>query len=392
MSNRGKTAIVVAAIVIVGMIAAAWLSSMREPPGRRQRPERPVRMSTVPVNGGEVRATLTLTGPLTALNRVEIYAEVSGILLETPTSFREGNRFRKGKALIRIDDSVYRNNVLAQRSSLLNQLTLLLPDLSLDFPESASRWNEYLEGFDLEEPLQPLPEAGSEKERYYIASRNIYNLYYTIKGMEATLEKYTIRAPYDGVVTESTINPGTLVRQGQMLGEFMSTGTYEMEAFADIDEVRLLSVGMPAVLTSDDMSGTFEGTIARINETIDRSSQLVGVYITTRDDRLRNGMYMTATIESEPIPGAARIPRTALTGEGNVWVARDSVLTSEPVRVTAVEEKHVIVRGLTAGDVVVDRPSDEIREGMRLGGSPGGAEPGGKAAGETASGGSSQRK
>lgn len=382
MTNRGKTALTVAAIIVAGIALTLWLSSLREPPGRRERPDRPVRMSTVRVDGEEVRATLQMTGPLTALDRVEVYAEVSGILLETPTRFREGNRFRRGEPLIRIDDSVYRNNVLAQKSSLLNQLTLLLPDLSLDFPGSAPRWNDYLEDFDLERPLPPLPEAGSEKERYYIASRNIYNLYYTIKGMEATLEKYAIRAPYNGVVTESRINPGTLVRQGQMLGEFMSTDTYEMEAFADLEEVRLISVGMPAVMTSTDMPGTFEGTITRINETIDRSSQLVGVYITTDDDRLRDGMYMTATIESEPIPGAARIPRTALTGNGTVWVARDSVLTAEPVKIDAVEEKHVIVRGLSAGDIVVDRPSDEIREGMRLSAPRGGEGPAGKAAGQ----------
>ena len=44
--------------------------------------------------------------------------------------------------------------------------------------------------------------------------------------MEATLDKYTIKAPFNVVVTQSNINPGTLVRNGQKLGEFINTYLY----------------------------------------------------------------------------------------------------------------------------------------------------------------------
>jgi multidrug efflux pump subunit AcrA (membrane-fusion protein) len=320
----------------------------------------------MPVENGDILTTVTITGPLRALDRIDVYAEVSGILLPTSTPFRPGNRFAKGEPLIRIDDSVYRNNVLAQKSGLLNQLTLLLPDLSIDFPESAERWETYLAGFDLEKPLAPLPSAGSDKERYYVAARNIYNQFYTIKSMEATLAKYRIRAPYDGVVTASEINPGTLVRQGQKLGEFTSTDTYEMEAFADLDEVGLLEVEMPAILTSDDLPGTFQGRVNRINETIDQHTQLVAVYITTTDQRLRNGLYMTAAIESVPIYAAVRLPRSALVGDDRVWVIRDSTLALKDIEIAAVEDGHVIVRGLADGAAVVLDPPDEAVEGMKI--------------------------
>jgi membrane fusion protein (multidrug efflux system) len=336
---------------------------------------------------GDIRTTVTITGPLVALDHVDVYAEVSGVLLPTGKRFRPGNRFEKGEPLIRIDDSVYRNNLLAQKSGLLNTLTILLPDLSIDFPESGERWRAYLEHFDLHKPLLPLPEVGSEKERYYIASRNVYSQFYTIKSMEATLAKYTIRAPYGGVVTASEINPGTLVRQGQKLGEFASTDAYEMEAFADLEEVRLLRVGMPVALTCDDLPGTFEGTVSRINEVIDQRTQLVGVYITTTDERLRDGLYMTASIESDPIIGAVRIPRSALVGNGHVWVVRDSMLMLREIDVGAYEDGEIVVRGLADGTVLVTEPPDNAVEGMQLPAPPAEGTPPGAAGTERRTGG-----
>lgn len=364
--NRRYSVILAALIIVAGIVIASVLKSQRQPPSRRERPATPTRIETVAVAPGEVRTTISLTGPLRALDRVDVYAEVSGLLIETPTRFLPGSRFEKGDALIRIDDTVYRNNVLAQKSSLLNTITLLLPDLSIDFPESDDRWRDYLAGFDLDRPLAPLPEPASEKERYYIASRNIYTQFFTVKSMEATLAKYTIRAPYDGIVTEAAINPGTLVRQGQMLGSYVSTAIYEMEAFADIDEVNFIEPGAPVVLTTRDIPGKFVGRIGRINETIDASTQLIGVYITATDERLRDGLYMTARIESAPIAGAVRIPRSALVDDHTVWVARDSVLSRATVDVALLEDEHAIVRGLGADLLVVDSPPEEIEEGMRI--------------------------
>ena len=184
------------------------------------------------------------------------------------------------------------------------------------------------------------------------------------------MAKYTIRAPFGGVVTASEINPGTLVRQGQKLGEFASTDVYEMEAFADLEEIRLLRAGMPVSLTCDDLPGDFEGTVSRINEVIDQHTQLVGVYITTTDTRLRDGLYMTASIQSDPIAAAARVPRSALVGNGHMWIVQDSVLTLREIDVAAFEDGQIVVRGLLDGAILVVEPPEEAKEGMRLPATP----------------------
>lgn len=364
--NRKLALILAAAILAAGVLISAILSNQRKPVKRRPVLKKQEVVTAVTVKNGVERTVLNLSGPLRALDQVDVYAEVSGALLYTDKRFKPGNSFRKGEPLIRIDDSVYRNNLLAQKSGLLNQLTLLLPDLSIDFPESAELWSSYLERFDLERPLPPLPDTGSEKERYYIASRDIYSQYYSIKSMEATLAKYTIRAPYDGVVTASSINPGMLVRQGQKLGEFVNTSVYEVEVFADLDEIKHISVGLDATLTCDDLPGEFKGTVSRVNELIDKSTQTVAVYITTTDQRLRNGLYMRARIESGPIENALRVPVGALAGEGQVWVLNDSALKLVDVEVAAVENGNVLLRGLPEGTLLVLDPPTDAKPGLKI--------------------------
>jgi multidrug efflux pump subunit AcrA (membrane-fusion protein) len=288
------------------------------------------------------------------------------VLQKTERRFKEGNTYQKNDLLIQIDDRVYKNNVLAQRSALLNQLTLLLPDLGIDFPESAERWEAYLQSFDIQKPLTPLPETASDQERYYIASHNIYNQYYAIKSMEETLAKYTMEAPFGGVVTEANINPGTLVRVGQKLGEFTSTELYEMEANVGIRDVDRLRAGQRVALTSEVVTGTFDGRVQRINSVIDRNSMTVKVYIHTRDPRLRDGMYLTARAQAEPIRDAFVIAKDLMVDDHSLYSVEDSVLVLSQVSVVAEYGDQIVVRGLADGSKILGEIWAESREGARL--------------------------
>ena len=211
--RKHKIWFITGVILIIGVIISNVLSRQKEPI-RRRPSARPKAIRVVTIRNTNIPTEVRLTGPVTAYDKVELYAEVSGVCMHTETRFKEGVPYSEDDILIQIDDRVYRNNVLAQKSSLMNQITLLLPDLSIDFPESARRWENYLKAFDLEESLAPLPDVGSEQERYYIASRNIYNLYFTVKSMEETLAKYTLRAPFDGVVTD--IAPRSEIKRGDV--------------------------------------------------------------------------------------------------------------------------------------------------------------------------------
>jgi len=353
-------------VIILGVVIGIVLSRQKEPMKRRpsQTKQKPIKILTV--KNGDIKTAVEMTGPLYAYNKVELYTEVSGVLQETRKPFKEGYRYKKGEVLIRVNDSVYKNNLLAQKSNLVNQLTLLLPDLGIDFPQSAQKWEAYLKNLDLGNPLPELPEPASDKERYYIVSRNIYNLFYTIKSMEATFAKYTLEAPFAGVVTQSHINPGTLVRVGQKLGEFTSTDLYEMEAAVGLFEANRLKVGLPVTLKTGDVRGTFSGKIQRINHVIDRSSMTVKVYIHTRDPSLRDGMYMQAHTEGEPITDAYSAAKDLLVEKNRLYVIEDSILHLRQVEIIGEKGGRVIIRGLADGTRILGEVWPEAKEGKQL--------------------------
>lgn len=323
-------------------------------------------VTLAPVINRDIPTEIVMTGPLYAYHKVEIYAEVSGVLMNTPVHFREGVRYRTGDLILRIDDRVFRNNVMAQKSSLLNQLTLLLPDLSIDFPESAGKWEAYLADFDMDASLAPLPQPANPQEQYYIASRNIYSQYYTVKAQEETLAKYTLEAPFNGVVTEANINPGTLVRIGQKLGEFTGTDLFEMEASVSHHEADRLRTGQAVTLASEDVRGSFRGTIQRINNVIDRASMTVKVYIQTRDQGLKDGMYMTARAESLPFRHVFTVAKDLMTDGEQIYTVQDSILHLTRVSVVAELGDRVIVRGLEDGTLILGEPWADAREGAKL--------------------------
>jgi multidrug efflux pump subunit AcrA (membrane-fusion protein) len=359
-------------IIAAGLVIGNILSSRKEPMRRKSQAARQTSIPIVTVHNKDVDIPIEMSGPLYAYDKIEIFAEVSGVLSNTPKRFKAGTPFDRQEVLVKIDDRIYRNNVLAQRSSLLNQLTLLLPDLSIDFPQGSQRWDAYLKDMDLQKELKPMPEPASDRERYYIASRNIYNQFYVIKSMETTLSRYTIRAPFRGVVSLSLINPGTLVRVGQKLGEFISTEMYEMEASVSLFDANRLEIGQPVALTSEDVQGTFTGHIRRINRVLDPTSLTVKIYIHVKDPLLRDGMYMTANAGGRPVSNAVAVSRDLLVQKNRLYAVENSVLVLKPVRVIAEKGDMAIVRGLDDGAKILGAVWPEAREGMEIPNAPAG--------------------
>lgn len=349
-------------IIVIGVFIGKLLSNQQEP--MKKMPSSPsvsnYKFQTI-TNKIE-NFDIQLSGTLNSFNAVELYAEVTGVAQTKKVEFREGATFKKGDILLKIDDSVYKNSVYAQKSSFLNVLTQLIPDLKYDFPENAAKWETYLNSFEIDKSLKPLPTVTNEKEKYYLAANNIYNQYYTIKSQEATLAKYTIIAPFDGVITEANIKPGTLVRTSQSIGTFQNTSYFEMTAYASIDEVQMLSLGMPVTLFSDDIDGTYKGKISRINQTIYKDIQKVKVYISVKNNKLLDGTYFHAKINVNTKTPVTKIPQEAIFNAGSVWTDTEGKFKAQNIHIIKNNEKFALAKGLMDGQIILVNPDKNVIE------------------------------
>ena len=319
---------------------------------------------TQTVNNTEIPIILKSNGNLVAARKIELFSEVQGIFEESRFPFKAGQRYNKGAVLLDINSREFYTSLLAQRSTLYDLITGMMPDLRFDYPESFKHWDAYLKQFDLEKDLAPLPEPVSEKEKYFVNGRQVVSTYYTIKNLEERYQKYTIRAPFTGVLTESLVNPGTLIRSGQKLGEFVSMGEFELEVNVNEQFLGVLKVGEPVGLF--DLSGerTWTGIVRRVNGRIDQNTQTVQVFVGVKGEGLIEGMYLEAKIKARSENGVIEIPRSLLVNDNEVYVVEDDKLALRTVKTVHFTDKTAIVRGLPDGIRMLTRPVPGAYSGM----------------------------
>lgn len=318
------------------------------------------------VENKTIPIVVSANGNLRAKQRVELYAEVQGVFRRGSKLFKEGQAYNQGETIISIDADEYTASVQSAKSNLYNELTSIMPDLRLDYPDFYPKWQKYLNGFDLSKSTPKLPEMTSESERFFITGRGILSSYYNVKNLEQRLSKYRIVAPFTGVLTEALVTEGTLVRSGQKLGEFINPGVYELEVSVSKSFTDLLKVGESVELTSLDGEEVYTGKVARINGRVDQASQTIKAYIEVDNDKLREGMYLEANLDAKKEENAIEIDRSLLLEGNKIFVVRDSVLDLIDVKPVYFSEKSVVLKDVPNGMTIMSKPLIGAYTGMAV--------------------------
>lgn len=318
-----------------------------------------VENSTIPI-------VVQANGNLMAKQRVELYAEVQGIFKRGSKLFKEGQAFRQGETIINIDADEYAASVQSAKSNLFNQLTAVMPDLRLDYPDIYAKWQGYLTNFDMSKSTPALPEMTTEKEKFFISGRGIITSYYNVKNLEQRLSKYHISAPFSGVLTEALVTEGTLVRSGQKLGEFINPEVYELEVAISKRYTDLLKVGESVALTNLDDNSKYKGKVTRINGSIDQATQTVKAYIEVDNKNLREGMYLEANLDAKKEENAIEVDRSLLLEGNRIFVVRDSVLDIINVNPVYFSDKRVVLKDVPNGVTIMSKPLSGAYTGMSV--------------------------
>lgn len=354
-------------ILGAGFLGYRSLAGMKAAPARREAPKRIKEVRTKSVENTEVATTLTVQGRLMAYNKISLFTEVGGAVRATGKPFKKGITFRKGETLLRIDDTEARLGLQAQKASLMNSIALMMPDLKIDYPESFPNWQAYLSDFEVDSPMAALPEVVNQQEKLFVAGRNIYGQYYNIKSGEERLTKYTLTAPFSGVLTNAVVDQGAVVRPGQELGELMANNFYELVATVALSDLDFLQAGNTVTLHSEDIAGQWSGKIRRIGDQIDPATQTVSVYIGVSGAGLREGMYLRGEARARTIASAVEIDRDLLLDQQAVYIVEaDTLLRRHPVEVRKFNRETAIVRGLPQGARLLVSEVAGAYDGMRV--------------------------
>ncbi len=360
-----KILLFIIGIVIIG--AALLVAVLIVKNNNQPKPEVQKVIKTVFTQNAEnssIPIVIPANGNLIAKNRMELFAEVQGVFQSSAHDFKAGQAYRKGETLIRMDGSEYYASVQAAKSEFYNLITSLMPDLRLDYPEVFPIWENYLRTIHVDKNIPPLPTISDEKVNYFITGRGVTASYYNIKNLEQRLSKYSIQAPFNGVLTEALVTKGTLVRQGQQLGEFIDISVYELELSIGKSFSDLLKIGEKVILNARDTKNTYSGTVTRINSKIDQATQTIKVYVEVSGEGLKEGMYLEAQLVAKDEPNAIKLSRKLLVNDAELFVVRDSILDVIEIEPVFFSAKDMVVKGIPNGTQLVSRPVPGAYPGM----------------------------
>ena len=177
---------------------------------------------------------------------------------------------------------------------------------------------------------------------------------------------FNIRAPFYGVLSETTVNKGALINVGQSLGTLIDPSVYEMEVKINPSELDLISIGKTVQLFSGDKSKSWKAKVTRINRILDPQSQSAIVIVEVRGKDLREGMFLQANISTVELQDVVSIPRSLLVDEKFVYTIKDSMLRKKEVALKHIGDKNAYVEGLAQGDVILQKTVSGAYDGMKV--------------------------
>src|SRR5881296_2532747 len=191
------------------------------------------------------------------------------------------------------------------------------------------------------------------------------------------LERYlTIRAPFEGIITDRDVHPGALVGPG--------SGSTPLLRLQQISRLRLV-VAVPEALVGAIVKGarvpfavpafpgeTFHGVLSRIAHALDEKTRTMAVELDVRNPDLRLGPGMYPEViwpVKKPRPSLVVPPASIVTTTERTFVIRVKDGAVEWVTVARgapVADLVEVFGPVKEGDVIARRGSDELREGTRV--------------------------
>jgi HlyD family secretion protein len=302
MTNMKKTRIAAAAAVVV--LAASGVAIYR----RADAKDAPAyRFATV--TRGNLAATVSATGALSAVKTVQVGTQVSGQIAAIYADFNQ--KVKKGQLLARIDPTLQQQAVQdAQAGVERSQSQLTLAQQEYDREKTL---------FDAK--VITAMEFGTAQSSYEVGKANLKSAQIALDKARQNLAYTNIYAPIDGVIVERTVDVGQTVAASLSAPELflIANDLSEMQILAKVDEsdIGSIAVGQSVTFTVQAYPNrTFNGTVQQVRLQSTTQDNVVNyttvISVANLDGKLLPGMTATVQFLTGSAKDALLVPNAAL--------------------------------------------------------------------------------
>jgi RND family efflux transporter MFP subunit len=341
----------------------------------------PVEVRTAAVEMVEVAPRVPLVGSVRARETVVISSKIMSHI--RAVHVREGDRVKKGRRLIELDDrelvsaveAAKAGQAEAENAALAASHGLESAQAQFELAETTHRRFETLlkkesvsrQEYDesaarLRSARAAVKMAESQKEQ--VLSKRAQAAAH-IRSAEVMLGHTTIDAPAAGRVTERLADPGTLAAPGAPLLKIEPAGGFRLEVNVPESQIGSLRVGQILDIEIDalEASPSTARVVEIIPEVDPRSRTFIAKLALPGDAGLRSGLYGRAFLTGASrkvltVPAGAVIERGQLV---SVFTVEDQRARRRMVTLgDEAEGRYEVLSGLRAGEAVIVNPAGVV--------------------------------
>ncbi len=368
--------------VIAGAVGGTVaMSALKPEPEDKKEEVKAIPVLTAAAELGDVTLTVKAQGEVQPRTQINIVPQVGGKITYMSPKFIEGGKFNKGDLLVRIEPKEFELRVTQAKAGVTQAETVIMRERS-EAEISAQDWKE-LGRTGKPSPLSlRIPQLAE-------AAANLESAKARLAEAELQLSRTAIYAPFDGRVTTKLIDQGEFVNAGTHLGEIYATDVMDVRLPLNNKDLREAGLrigyeavgdqGVPVKLSAN-VAGQYSewiGYITRTDSRYDSQTRVLYAYAEVKDPfgtasktdmPLAPGLYVDATIDGTSVEDVIFVPRAALRGENQVYVAEEGgTLSIRTVNVLSSNRDQAILNGgIDVGDPVITSPIRGVADGMKI--------------------------
>lgn len=315
------------------------------------------RPAPVRVAQAEIRRfspTVPIAGTVISRQEARVSAEVSGRLEHVA---EVGTQVEKDEALARIDDTQLRLQVDEQKAVVTRE------EANLGYLRKQQERLESLAAQNAAARNQ-LDEVTSQRQ---VAESELQVARSRLAQLQDQLDRTTIAAPFDGVVSERIATPGELVSEGDAVVRLINAGEREVLARGPLEYLPFIQPGDPIQVSWKGQSHV--GNVRSVVGTGDDVSHLFEIRVEVPDSAWAIGQTVQVAMPTADTRQVLAVPRDALVlrREGTTIYVVNGDGTARRVQVNpgSGQGPYVEVNGeVKAGDRVIIRGNERLQPGQ----------------------------
>jgi len=191
-----------------------------------------------------------------------------------------------------------------------------------------------------------------------------------VRAASITRDYAKVSAPFAGIVTARSVEPGNLASPGVPLLTIEREGSYRLEVSVEESRIPAVRIGQPVEVALEALDHKLDARVSEIVPSVDASSRAYTVKIDLPPvARLRSGAFGRAAFALGSRQ-AISVPQAAIQERGqlaSVFVAEEGAARTRLVTAGRRSKDHVeILSGLNAGEKIVVPIPQGLTDGTKL--------------------------